>query len=378
METTCSIEIPLLPVNMIRTAVLACLLNTPASANDGFFQGAGDTLRPVTSSALRVVRETLTLDALDAPRCYELLYRGKASQPGPDYDYKAGEFARPGHPVLCETTAGVAQWPTFEATWHAKAVYEIEALDQVSEIVFGFPTSVWDAEFQDANGLNSIGAAGVADFHTYIDGTEVHEPELKWLEGVSKSKDKKLLGFTWKASFSKGGRHVLITEYDMGVDISNAFYADREYPKSEPPWFLGKPEEAWNPEGSRRVIYYLTPLRQWAGPPPERVSIVATLPRAVPMIAAVPLRPKPRCVGERSLFYELRDRFPDQDLELSYAPFADFSTHHLETAADLEAWTNTIGGAEINCALLSRLKAGASPEVALLLAKRSCVKTCRQ
>jgi hypothetical protein len=201
----------------------------------------------------------------------------------------------------------------------------------------------------------------------------VGSTKLKWLDGVGASRKEKVLGYTWTASFKKGRRYTLRTVYDFGVDTSNSFYEDREYVQGELPWFKAREGRIG---GADRMIYYLTPLQQWAAPAPATVSAVVTLPKRVPIEFAVPLKLKPVCIGERSLFYELRDRFPDQDLEVSYPDST--GGMKLDSAQDWEGWMKSLGGpqVEMNCALLARLKKEAGPALQGLLAERKCRKSC--
>lgn len=356
----------------MRTLLAILSLAAAARANDGFFWGAGETLRPIHNKSLRVLRETLELSPIERPTCYHVLYKGRPRQPPDDYDYRSPDFATIGPRAECAALKNA--WAKFSPAWTAEAVYEISALADAADVVLGFPVHGWSADFYTPDGLNGISAPGVAAFETFIDGTPVPSPELKWLEGVGENGDRKTLGYAWKASFQKNRRYTLRTRYQFGVDVSNAFYEGREYAKGEKPWF--HTEGSWS-EASR-VIYYLTPLRQWAAPPPSRVSIVVTLPPGLPMVAAVPIKPKPRCVGERSLFYELRDSFPAQDLELSY-PSGKTLPGRLKTPADWDAWMKTLGGPDIemNCALLTRLKADAAPALRDILAARKCRPSCR-
>lgn len=362
-------------------AVLGIVSQTNvAMANDGFFWGAGDTLRPVHSKSLRVLRENLKLNPIESKVCYQVLFRGKPQQPPPSYDYKGSEFATIGKRLDCEAVKGA--WAKFSPEWTAEATYEIEALEDAADVLFGFPVHTWHADFDDRDGLNSVPAPGVARFQTHIDSQEISATQLKWLDGIGDTGKGKTLGYTWKASFQKGKHYTLRTLYQFGIDESNAFYADHEYPKGEKPWFWK--EGVWSE--AHRIIYYLTPLRQWASPPPAQVSIAVTLPANLPMTLAVPIKPKPKCIGERTLFYELQDAFPTQDLELSYPvsransiPNTKSPSHKLETLTDWEAWMKTLGGSQVamNCALLKRLENDSGVALQNILAGIKCQPSCQ-
>lgn len=339
------------------------LAAVPLAANDGFFWGAGDTLRPVQSKSLRVLNEKLTLTALDKAPCYEVMFKGKAQTPDTE-DEKPGEFATLGKQVACQPGKYYEQ---FMPRWSAEAVYEVEALEDAPGVLFGFPVHAWHMD------MGSTPIPGAVAFHTFVGKIELGPTELKWLDGVGAKQDEKVLGYTWTASFKKGERCTLRTVYDFGVDTSNSFYSDREYASGETPWFKLKTDQSL---GADRMIYYLTPLKQWASPPPAWVSAVVTMPKGIPMEFAVPVRSKPVCIGERSLFYELHGKFPDQDLEVSYP--MKTPDLKLDTAADWEAWMRSLGGpqVEMNCALLARLKKEAGPALQAVLAARKCRQSC--
>jgi hypothetical protein len=353
----------------MRELALAALVVTalaltaaPLAANDGFFWGAGETLRPVQSQSLRVRTEKLKITALEDASCYDVAFstaalaRKEGEAAGPE------EFGTLGRKVPC-----LPAREQFKPEWSAEAVYEIEALEDAPGVLFGFPVHTWSMDLDD------VPIPGAVAFRTFVGKTELGPTKLKWLEGIGAKKDKKVLGYTWTASFKKGERYTLRTTYDFGIDTSNSFYSDREYAKGETPWFKLKTDQML---GADRMIYYLTPLQQWASPPMDSVTAVVTMPKRVPMEFAVPVRSKPVCVGERSLFFELRGRFPEAELEVSYP--MEIPALKLETAADWEAWMRSLGGpqVEMNCALLERLKKEAGPALKGLLAARKCRQSC--
>ncbi len=342
-------------------------------ANDGFFWGAGDTLRPIQNKNLRVISEELRITPIDDIPCYEVLYRGKPGKPSELYNEKAGEFATIGRRLDC--AALKSAWAKFSPKWTAEAIYEIEALADAPDVLFGFPVHNWYANTLNKERLTEIPAPGVVNFRTYIDDNEAGPLRLKWLDGVGAAGVEKTLGYTWKASFVKGRRYALRTTYEFGVDESNAFYAGREYLKGEPPWFAKK--GYWSGTKVERLIYYLTPLRQWASPPPSRVSIAVGLPGNVPVELTVPAALKPVCIAERSLFYALQDAFPARDLEVSYADGAGLK-QGIRTPQNWEAWIKTMGGpkVEIECALLKRLKTEARSDLQTILAGVKCRPSC--
>ncbi|MBI5630491.1 MAG: hypothetical protein HY921_06365 [Elusimicrobia bacterium] len=349
-----------------------------ARANDGFFWGAGDTLRPVNNRHLRVEREELVLGPVKKAVCYEVLFRGKPQLPPDEYDYATGEheFATIGKVRECSSLAKA--WARFSPSWTADAVYRIETFDDAADVQFGFPVHDWMADFIDSEGLDGVQAPGVSSFKTFIDGEEILPLALKWLDGFGVSTRTITLGYVWKASFRKGRKHVLRTSYEFGVYDSGSFYVGREYPVGEKPWFVDKTwfQKGGTPWAAKRLIYYLTPLNQWALPPPSEIAIKVELPAGLSPLFVVPLETKPSCVDERGLFFHFKDKFPDRELEISYPAGRSFNKP-LESSGDLEAWFKTVGPrADLSCALLSRLKKESSPAVQELLKFRACRKKC--
>ncbi|MBI5883266.1 MAG: hypothetical protein HZB91_09190 [Elusimicrobia bacterium] len=358
----------------LSAAAVLCLTLAAAPiaawANDGFFQGAGGTLRPIENRSLRVLSEDLKIDPIKQRSCYELRFSSPASyyegKDGKGGEFGPEEFGAIGGRMECPKDLRDLLKSGFTPWWTAEAVYEIEALEDAPEVQFGFPVNDWEVSGQG----EFPPSPGVIDFHTYVDGQEIAPTRLKWLEGVGAESKDKTLGYAWKASFQKGRRYVLRTTYAFGEDMGNFSEAIAE---GATPWFSGADEA--NGGSGLGMIYYLTPLRQWASPPPSRISIVVTLPKHVPMTLAVPIHTKPVCVGEHSLFYEFHDSFPDQDLVVYYASSKDKS---LKTATEWDAWLRTLGGGqvEMNCALLRSLKAGAGPALKKILAGRKCRPSC--
>src|SRR5580765_6124177 len=73
--------------------------------NDGFFWGAGDTVRAINNPNLRVVQEDLILKAIDQPPCYAVLFHGAPLADQPRLPVKPGEFAVVGPRRACPSTA---------------------------------------------------------------------------------------------------------------------------------------------------------------------------------------------------------------------------------------------------------------------------------
>lgn len=356
-----------LPARFAALALLAACAGL-ASANDGFYAGAGSTLYPVEEKSLRVVRETLELRALPARRCYTTVVRTPAGG--------GKEFAELAAPRACEPhdspSRGVVEWS-------AEAVYQVEALADRKGVRMGFPVPMGSREWADDKGdLDYQSMTGVAGFRTTLDGTPITGLKPHWL-GPTAPKVQggdEQLGYAWTADFTKG-RHELRTEYDFGVDYMAGFYYSSDYADGERPWFASHGEKDCD---SKRVEYFLTPLRLWAPPPPERVSIAVTLPEGVPTVWASSLGLKPSCVGERSLFYEFRGAVPPADLKLAYPTCREGrKLPSLRTVEHWKAWLAVSAGkgVRLNCALLESLKAGADGELKAVLAKVGCVKTCR-
>jgi hypothetical protein len=352
-------------------SIAALWIACAAAADDGTFRGAGETLRPLRGHSLRVSREVLRLAPVQRPLCYEILFRREPQPPGADY--KRGEFATLGERTGC----GEGVWATFSPEWTAETVYEIDALEKVSDVLFAFPVRTWDVGFSAPDGPISLPAPGVMDFKAFFDRQAVHAEKLVWLPGAVEGK--KTLGYTWEASFKKGGRHILRTLYAFGAAANDGFLEGRDYLQGEKPWFL---KEGVRP-GAHRLIYYLTPLKRWTPPPPSKISITVTLPAQIPMTLAVPLAPKPKCIGERSLVYESRAAFPEQEFELSY-PDPGLAAKGFkflqapQTPEDWEAWMKTLGPAqvEMDCSLLRRLQLESGAALQDILSRKTCRMSC--
>ncbi|MFA6029522.1 MAG: hypothetical protein WC969_06700 [Elusimicrobiota bacterium] len=342
-----------------------------ATANDGFFAGAGSTLSPVRNESLRVIRETLTIAPIEPRHCWKrvMLERGSPDQRG----------------KLTEQVPCSKEHPSYggdDTRWRAEAVYEIEAKADAPGVQFGFPTPVWDAEDSDEHGdLTDAPVASAADFRTFIDGRRVEEVSLKWLDGPEKKRDR-ALGFVWTASFTKGKRYTLKSTYEFSHDYSVGFYGEKgaAFREGAAPWFILENGKQNNDQyASGTLIYYLTPLKQWGAPPPEKIRIEVTLPSRVSMTMVVPISPKPRCVGVDSLVYELRNAFPEEDLRIAYpADLAEDKRPKLAVFADLLAWRRTLGGGvRITCALRDRLIKESGPAVGEALKDAPCEQVCR-
>ena len=314
-----------LPKTLFLTA-LCC--GQIALANDGFYQGGGSSLRPLENIQMRVIEEQLLIQPLPEPVCYHLRFRGRTldawnlTPTGAAPPLKAEEFATVADPTHCTPSAAPLH-DRLLSLWQAQAEYQVEALADQESVQMGFPLPTWESTYylNPDKEWDALPTPAVANFRTFIDGKLVENPRLTWLE-VSKPGEvasDKTLGFTWRASFKKGRKYTLRTEYDFGADYSADFYLGQEYREGEDlPWFITPPvpkETVSHPAISLR--YYLSPLHAWGAHPPKRITIEIRRPPGVPIAYLVPVMPKPACVDAYSLHYEYRDAYPDSELVVS-------------------------------------------------------------
>lgn len=368
--------------------VAAASLAVPpvARPNDGFYQGAGYHLVPVRSTALKVRRETLRITAIDPPRCHDVLHEGRRIEFPPAGE--AIEFEKcpdvrafaAGPPRPCG--AEWLPWREFSARWRAEAVYWVEALDSVRDVTIAFPVPTWDFEYFCDGGLEGARLPAVVAFETFIDETRVPQTSIRELgleglpqgpEGSVSSRDK-TLGYAWRASFSKGGRYTLRTAYDFGVDTVSGFYEGHEYPRGVRPWFL--PDAAVKLGGAEHLLYYLTPIRSWAEPPPESISIRVDLPRDVPVTYFVPVALRPTCVDEHAYQFELAMQWPPMDIDIAY-PMKRSVRPPIRTSRQWSAWIASLGeGVKLTCTLRDQLARDADKPVEDAIRALECVESC--
>jgi hypothetical protein len=321
---------------------LAILGGAAASANDGFYQGAGATLTPVQNTKLRVLREDLEITGLPREQCYQILYQGKTLDGVKDLPSSA--VGSIGKPVSC--AKGHAE---FKAVFHAVARYEVQALEDEKDVQMGFPVSPWEYEFEGADGLVGLQVPGATNFKVAADGKEIRETELKQVEKPGAKE--KLPAWVWRASFRKGAKLELNSEYDFGYDISNGFYAGREIPKDQVLWFDHRkvPEAHSDPAGAAvalSAIYYLHPIKLWASPPPEEIRIRFEAPPSVPVTYLVSDTTGLDCVDTHALYFRWNGEYPDGDLRVSYPQPG--SIKHLEKFEpirkkyEFEAWVSLL------------------------------------
>lgn len=171
-------------------SAVAALLLTPAvvRGNDGFFQGAGSDLRLVKSKAVRVVRERLVISPTDPPVCAEVLLKGKPIPHERDPNSIIPTILEPlapgdvvlGAPGPCGPPPPMIT--RLHAPWHADARYDVEALEDVSEALVGFPVPEWDFQYDSAEALEGVALPGVTNFATSVDGERVRRTETRGLE----------------------------------------------------------------------------------------------------------------------------------------------------------------------------------------------------
>lgn len=363
---------------------IVLLMGWPMSGygNDGFFDGAGATLYPIHNRDMHVVSENLVITPVHG-LCYGVEFRGKPINRNKAPTFGPDDFALVGQARPC----GIADSLGFSPSWHAEAVYRVEARSSQNDVLMGFPVPTWRGEVEDQDGdLLDIPVPGAINFRTFFNGKELTPLATKWLATDAHDSSKgKTLGYTWTMSFPKGKDHFLRTSYDFGQDLTNGFYEDHDYVSGEAPWFLEiyRTREGNQRPSARRMIYYLKPLSLWSGAP-DRVAITVARPENVPITCMVPLKLKPSCVDEDHLYYVLRNAVPSEDLEVSYPSFAlkangrPESAPNLKTPQQWEQWKKTLGGKEVAmaCGLIRGLQGAADPDLAALLKEATCVKSC--
>lgn len=102
-------------------------------------------------------------------------------------------------------------------------------------------------------------------------------------------------------------------------------------------------------------------------------TLVVTLPDGSLTTAVEVSGAKLRCVGQISLFFDVT---APGAVELSW-PHLPGKVRRPRSVAEWDAWTASLGhGFDVNCKLLSEIKAGADAELKARLASRDCRKTC--
>jgi hypothetical protein len=274
----------------------------------------------------------------------------------------------------------------FIPRWHAYVEYQIEALKDQIDVIMGFPIPLWESEFKDSEGLQGISVPSVVNFKTYINGNRILKTDLKWISGISNlisEQNKKTLAYIWKASFKKGRGYLLKTEYDFGEFYSAGFYSGREYNKGEVPWFVKKNGDNRTEDQAIRaatLIYYLTPLSLWADPPPTLITIKIFTPSDIPVTHIVPMYPKPSSIDQHAIYFEFKNKFPKEELRLSFPISQDrksINLGHIKELKEWQIWKQTLGDqVKFTCALLQELiNTIQSDDVKKELKRIDCVKS---
>ena len=361
----------------IISAGMMIILANAALANDGFYQGSGSTLKLIKNSHLRVREENLLIAPIIPPECYSVYANGKIIDKGMDLKVEDAKIT-----IGARTNCNNGSTDIYNAKWSAAADYQVEVLQAQPKVLIGFPVDTWERDFIGADGdLYYLYAPSVVNFRTYINDEEIKSLELKKLKSANvKTGSRDELGYTWSASFLEGKPYHLRTEYDFGVDNSNAFYKGREYLTGEIPWFSGVMPEPFTAE---RIIYFLTPINSWASPPPEQIKIEVRLPSEIPVTYFVPLELKPACVTTKALHYLLKNQFPSHELSLSMPNTGWWKREKLKplrTLVQWNKWQKTLGGetVKIGCDVIEELKKTAAPDLQAHLNTFQCVSTCSE
>jgi hypothetical protein len=280
--------------------------------------------------------------------------------------------------------------PVLAVRWKAQATYTVEALEDVSETQLGFPAQSWNIDTSGADGMGyPYRAVGIVHFKTSQDGKEI-KTELKAMSAPGNRWKNADTAYVWKSSFKKGKRYSLVSQYLFAESGTNDFYENTNHPKGLLPWFYkyGEPfrtAKQYNKlPWSADLYYYLTPLKEWAAPPPEHIFISLQTRQDVPVEFFVPVRPLPSCVESHGLHYHYKNQFPEEDFAASYAVKREHIPRKFKTAADAKDWALSVGlvktenshgkelvlpgQAQISCELKKRMK--------LLPDSIPCVERC--
>ena len=373
----------LLAGRFVTTALI--VIAGPATGNDGFYQGAGTELVPVKSHAVRVKREQLVIRPVRPPTCADVVYQGKRINFAQEKDWPfllpsggdpSGLALGPARPC------GQDPDPRREliAQWTANAIYVVEARESIRDAVIGFPVPTWGYTFGTTEGLEGKELPAVIRFQATVDGgapvTGVTLRELRPVTeaAVKAARGAGVLGYVWTATFEPGRARTLGTSYEFGVDSSAEFYS--EYcPASGRPWFLA----GWTGKlpGAERLRYFLTPIRTWAEPPPDEITVRIELPEDRPVTAFVPLELAPSCVDEHALHFRLKGVFPDRELSVSY-PGSWSGFPHLKTKRQWDRWMAGLGDgdAKVTCRLRDSMMRNAEKSLKSFLRSLPCVRAC--
>ena len=349
-----------------------------ATANDAFYQGGGSSLRPLNNPHMRVIEEKLLIHPMPQPVCYRLRFRGRfldevtPEQLPRNVPLKPDEFAKIADSTVCKKD-GFSD-DQLLSLWQAQAEYQVEALADQNDVQMGFPLPIWWTYYsdQDIEWEAILPVPAVANFRTFINGKLVENPRLTWLNvpDPSNTSITKTLGFVWQASFKKGEKYTLRTEYDFGANYEPGFSGEKL------PWFIAVDAEEFKKyPKTLHLIYYLSPLRAWGTQAPERIFIQVKRPPGVPSTYLVPITPKPVCVDTDGLHYEYRNRYPDSELEIDM-PLWFYNWDNpkqwpkLETTDQWQRWQQTLGDkpVSITCEVLDEVSA---PD------NFACVKQCQ-
>jgi hypothetical protein len=320
-----------------------------ALANDGFYEGAGTTLVPVSSKSLRVVRERLEISALKKGRCFGLFYHGKRVTTGSDV--KGDGPAEIGREVECKS----ANEHTFRSWFTADATYQIEATGDETGIQMGFPDPGWSDEYQGPDGLEGFSVPGVTGFEVAINGKRIGSLAQKRVKTVPLEEENQteaeLPAYVWSASFEKGKRYTVEARYEFGDDISAGFYPGRELPpEAKYLWFDRRPvaeavASAPDVAAARTAIYYLHPIKLWAPPAPDVIEVRVEAPPDLPVMYLQTSTPGLRCIDTKALYFRWQHSYPDRDLRVSFPAEVDrraFRAQPMKTDAEFSLWYETM------------------------------------
>lgn len=332
----------LLPIMIMRNFVLLALwAPTTVFGNDGFYQGSGTDLFPVKNENLRVIQETLTLSPLEKAKCYKLNF--------PKSQYIDGVLkdgamdGSVGEESNCDSKDSESVWPVddrLQVKWHAKAVYEIESLENQKDVQMGFPIPEWEYTWAGSDGLFGTKVPGATNFKVFVDGREIKKVSKKNVE-VPRSqggKGKRMApAFVWELDFLKGRKYTLISEYDFGVEWSIGHYHGRELPNGTKAWYnrSKKHDTLFQAES---LIYYLHPLALWNSKPPLKIDVRIVVPKGLSSFSLLPNTKSSYCLDHDSLWLKWRDRLPEGDLRVAYPAKPAERAAYPQSKEEFEAW----------------------------------------
>lgn len=186
---------------------------------------------------------------------------------------------------------------------------------------------------------------GVVNFRTFIDDKEIKKLAMKNVTVPVKAKEnpRAAPAYIWSVNFNKGQKYKLVTEYDLPINYSNAFYTGREIPegagilwfdtrsRAEARYRIGGSPDAWT------IDYFLHPLKLWSGGKPESIVIKVVTPKDIPSYYFFPLNDGFDCIDKNAMYFRWKNAIPDGDFKLSY-PNPEKKYKNMQYDWEYQAW----------------------------------------